>query len=135
MKTDVLQRLIELREQKARLEEALKETSENIDFVQGQVIESMLEEEITSMKYNGYSFSPGMKVYASVAANSEGIQWLKDRGMADIVSETVHAQRLSSFVKEYMSEHNILTAADLPEDFRDNIKVYDKPTLSIRAAK
>ena len=133
--TELLELCIRTKEQIAELEETLKELKEANDITTAKIIDEMMEDGIQSMKYGGFSFSPGVKILASVPAGGEGIDWLKENGMADIVTETVHAQRMASYVKEYMAEQNILTVDELPEEFRSMFRVYGKPTLSMRSAK
>jgi ferritin len=133
--TELLALCISTKEQISELEEQLDELKKKNDDTTAKIIEEMMEDGIQSMKYGGFSFSPGIKILASVPAGGEGIDWLKDNGMADIVTETVHAQRMASYVREYMAEQNILTVDELPEDFRSMFRVYGKPTLSMRSAR
>lgn len=65
-----------------------------------------------SLRDLGARFTVTTRVSASMADKAGAVAWLRGQGFGDIVQETVNASTLSSFAKEYVTDHG----RDLPQD-------------------
>lgn len=139
-----------LRDTKQALDNSLKDVNKELDQAEKALIEQMVNEEVPRFDRNGQMFYLSTKMYASPKAGikDELYDWLKENGYEDMVKETVHAQTLSSFVKEQLEEHNItadelkelLGSDELPEELAGLVQlagfvnIYDKTGVNMRKA-
>ena len=92
--------------------------------------DKMAEEEVDKFSRNGTTFYLNSRLYASAQAGRKEdlISALKKNGYGDIVTETVNANSLSSFVKEQMAQHE----DTIPEWLDDVVNAFEKVTVGIR---
>lgn len=121
--------LADLRDQKKKAEDALKEINEMISQTEEQLVNSMIEEEMQNFTRNGRQFVLTSRTYANAKAGMmpKVCDWMKDNALGDMVKEAVHPQTLQAWVKEKMEE-----AGALPEELSELVNVYEKSGISIR---
>jgi len=127
-----------LRDQKADLEDQVKDTTAKIEETDYHLSELMAEGEVQNFTRAGTMFCLTTKTRASAVAGSKEELYaaLRAQGYGDLVYETVNANSLSSFVKERIEE----SAGDsgvgdaLPEWLIGLVNVYEKTTVGVRKA-
>lgn len=122
-----------LRERKTALEAETKEIAALIDEADYQLSGLMAETETQNFTRAGTMFFLKTTTRASAAAGYKDKLFtaLKDKGYGSLVSETVNANSLSSFVKEQIEENNDA----LPDWLSGLVNVFDKTTVGVRNAK
>lgn len=120
-------RLKELREQKKQKEEETKALSAQIETVERELVELMVDEEMSSFKRNGNMFSLVVREYPSAVAEhkDELYKRLKEHGFEDLF--TVNAQTLSATIKEEMGK----CEGQVPEWLNGLIKFAEKTSVRI----
>jgi septal ring factor EnvC (AmiA/AmiB activator) len=121
--------LADLRDQKKKAEDALKEINKRIAQTEEQLVAQMVEEEMQNFTRNGRQFILTNRTYANAKAGMMPAvcEWMKDNGLADMVKESVHPQTLQAWVKEQIEE-----VGALPEELSELVNVYEKSGISIR---
>ena len=125
-------RLKALREQKDALEAELKQTNADIDEADWQLSNLMAETETQNFTRAGTMFCLTTKTRASATAGMKDalFEVLRAEGYGDLITETVNANSLSSFVKEQISENGDA----LPEWLNGLVNVFEKTTVGVRKA-
>lgn len=97
--------------------------------VAARIIKRMTQEDIETIKFAGYTYSPSEKTFVNVtAANHDSVRnWLKthEEGAA-LVKETFNANALTSFVKGQL---------EAGKEVSKDISVYSEATLARRKVK
>lgn len=121
--------LADLRDQKKRAEDALKEINERIAQTEEQLVAAMVEEEMQNFTRNGKQFILTNRTHANAKAGMMPAVcvWMKDNALGDMVKESIHPQTLQAWVKEQIEE-----VGALPEDLSELVNVYEKSGISIR---
>jgi len=121
--------LADLRDQKKKAEDALKEINERIAQTEEQLVAAMVEEEMQNFTRNGKQFILTSRTYASAKSGMmpDICDWMKDNDLGDMVKESIHPQTLQAWVKEQIEE-----AGALPKDLSELVNVYEKSGISIR---
>jgi hypothetical protein len=121
--------LADLRDQKKKAEDALKEINEMISQTEEQLVAAMVAEEMQNFTRNGRQFILTNRTYANAKAGMmpEICSWMKDNGLKDMVKESVHPQTLQAWVKERIEEDGAL-----PGELDELMNVYEKSGISIR---
>ena len=121
--------LAELRDQKKKSEDMLKEINEMIAQTEEQLVAQMVEEEMQNFTRNGKQFILTSRTYANAKAGMMPAvcDWMKDNDLGDMVKEAIHPQTLQAWVKEQIEE-----VGALPEDLSELVNVYEKSGISIR---
>jgi len=124
-------RLKALREEKAALEERLKDTNAAIEQVEQEMVNAMIAEEMQNFVRGGQMFYLTTKVYANAVPERKQdlFAWLKANGYGNMVQETVHSQTLAAFVRERLDEDE-----ELPDDLQPLVNVFEKTTVGLRKA-
>lgn len=122
--------LKELKDRKKDLDLEIKGITAEIERLDMELSDAMAEAECERFSRNGSTFYLNTRLFASPVAGrkDEMIMALKDNGYGDIVTETVNANTLSSFVKEQM----VLNADEVPTWLSDVINTYEKVSVGIR---
>jgi len=122
--------LKELKDRKKDLDTEVKALNAEIEKLDMELSDAMAEAECERFSRNGSTFYLNTRHFASPVAGrkDEMITALKDNGYGDIVTETVNANTLSSFVKEQM----MLNADEVPLWLSDVINTYEKVSVGIR---
>lgn len=124
-------RLRDLRDTKADLENQLKQVNAQIEEAEQALAQAMLAEEMQNFVRAGQMYYLTTKTYASPVAErkAELFQWLKANGYSDLVQETVNANTLAAFVREQLEEDD-----ELPDGLGELVNVYEKTTVGMRKA-
>lgn len=122
--------LKELKERKKDLDTEVKALNAEIEKLDMELSDAMAEAECERFSRNGSTFYLNTRLFASPVAGrkDEMIMALKDNGYGDIVTETVNANTLASFVKEQMS----LNSDEVPTWLTDVVSTYEKVSVGIR---
>ena len=125
-------RLKALRERKDELEAELKQVNSEIDNADWHLSNLMAETETQNFTRAGTMFCLTTKTRASARAGQkdELFAALRGEGYGDMITETVNANSLSSFVKEQIAENG-----DALPDWLDGlVSVFEKTTVGVRKA-
>ena len=95
-----------------------------------ELADAMAEAECERFSRNGNTFYLNTRLFVSpVAGQKEAMfQALKDDGYGEIVTETVNANTLASFVKEQMAENG----DEVPAWFAEVVNTFEKVSVGIR---
>lgn len=119
-----------LKEQKKELDTQTKAIAAEIERIDLELSDAMTEAECERFSRNGSTFYLNSRLYASPVAGrkDEMIMALKANGYGDIVTETVNANTLASFVKEQTTLNDDVTPAWLTEV----VNTFEKVSVGIR---
>ena len=125
-------RLKALRDRKDELEAELKQVNADIDNADWHLSNLMAESETQNFTRAGTMFCLTTKTRANAAAGrkDELFDALRAEGYGDLITETVNANSLSSFVKEQIAENN----DTLPDWLNGLVTVFEKTTVGVRKA-
>lgn len=137
MNIEGLELLLKLQSQKDVITKELKEINKKIEYLTQILSEEMFFNEVRSLKTKMGDFSLRVDLYASAKNTPKLIKWLKENGEENLVKETVNAQSLSRVIREKLpNKYDIKPLKDeLPEELRDLINIFIKPSISIRNKK
>ena len=118
------------KEQKKELDAQVKELGAEIDRLDLALSDAMADAECERFSRNGSTFYLNTRLYASpvVGKKEELFAALKENGYGSIVTETVNANTLSSFVKEQMAEND----EEVPAWLAEKISTFEKVSVGIR---
>lgn len=121
-----------LRERKDELEAELKQINMDIDNADWHLSNLMAETETQNFTRAGTMFCLTTKTRASAKAGQkdELFAALRGEGFGDMITETVNANSLSSFVKEQIAENGDV----LPDWLSGLVSVFEKTTVGVRKA-
>jgi len=121
-----------LRDRKDELEVELKQVNMDIDNADWHLSNLMAETETQNFTRAGTMFCLTTKTRASARAGQkdELFAALRDEGYGDMITETVNANSLSSFVKEQIAENG----DELPDWLDGLVSVFEKTTVGVRKA-
>lgn len=121
-----------LRDRKDELEAELKQVNMDIDNADWHLSNLMAETETQNFTRAGTMFCLTTKTRASARAGQkdELFAALRDEGYGDMITETVNANSLSSFVKEQIAENG----DELPDWLDGLVSVFEKTTVGVRKA-
>ena len=124
--------LKELKDRKKDLETEAKSIGSEIDRIELELSDAMAEAECERFSRNGSTFYLNSRLFASPASGRKDdmILALKAHGFGDIVTETVNANTLASFIKEQMA----INADEVPAWLADVVSTYEKVSVGIRKA-
>ena len=122
--------LKELKDRKKELDAEIKNINAEIDRIDLELSDAMAEAECDKFSRNGNTFYLNTRLFASPASGHKDdmIFALKENGYGDIVTETVNANTLSSFVKEQKT----LNADEVPAWLSEYINIHEKVSVGIR---
>lgn len=121
-----------LRDRKDALENELKQVNMDIDNVDWHLSNLMGETETQNFTRAGTMFFLSNKTRASTKAGQkdELFSVLRANGYGDLITETINAGSLSSFVKEQIAENEDV----LPGWLDGLVNVFEKTTVGVRKA-
>ncbi len=119
-----------VKDKKKELEAQVKEVAAAIEQLDLALSDAMAEAECERFSRNGSTFYLNTRLFASpVAGHKEELfQALKANGYGEIVTETVNANTLASFVKEQMSLNN----DEMPAWIAEVVSTFEKVSVGIR---
>ena len=126
-------RLKALRDRKEALEAELRQVNMDIDNADWHLSNLMAESETQNFTRAGTMFCLTTKTRANAAPGrkDELFDALRAEGYGDMITETVNANSLSSFVKEQIAENG----DELPGWLRGLVNVFEKTTVGVRKAR
>ena len=121
-----------LRDRKEELEAELKQVNMDIDNADWHLSNLMAETETQNFTRAGTMFCLTTKTRASARAGQkdELFAALRGEGYGDMITETVNANSLSSFVKEQIAENGDA----LPDWLNGLVSLFEKTTVGVRKA-
>lgn len=127
---ELADRLKAAKDEKKELDAQVKEVRAAVEQLDLALSDAMTEAECERFSRNGSTFYLNTRLYASpVAGHKEELfQALKENGYGEIVTETVNANTLASFVKEQMSLHD----EELPAWIAQVVTTFEKVSVGIR---
>ena len=126
-------RLKELRDRKDELEAELKKVNADIYHTNEQLVLLMDAVKEQSFTRDGTTFYLATKVRANAVSGrkDELYEALRSEGYGNMITETVNANTLSSFVKEQIAENN----DTMPSWLEGLVTVFEKTTVGVRKAR
>jgi hypothetical protein len=129
---ELADRLKALRDEKKYAEDEVKRVNAAIDETDFALSELMAAEEVQNFTRDGSMF------YLTVQTNASAVSGLKDdlydairaEGHGDLITETIHARTLSSFVKDIIEENDDV----IPEWIDGLINIHEKVKVGVRKA-
>ena len=125
-------KLRELRDRKAELEDELKVLTAEIDATDKALSDQMAEAEVPKFSHSGMTFYLKSRLFASPQAGRKEALFaaLRAHGFGDLITENVNANTLSSFCKEQIAESG--EAETLPEWLSQVVSTYEKTSVGVR---
>ena len=122
-----------LRDRKAELEAELKQINRKIYFVDADLSDLMGTTGTQNFTRDGTMFFLTTKTRASAKAGQKDELFgaLRANGYGDLITETINAGSLSSFVKEQIAENEDA----LPGWLDGLVNVFEKTTVGVRKAR
>ena len=127
---EMADRLRELQDLKKELETRTKEVNAEITELDLKLSDAMAEEELERFSRNGSTYYLKSRLFASPVAGrkDEMIRALKANGYGSLVTESVNANTLSSFIREQREA----TGEDVPAWLGDTVNTFEKVSIGIR---
>lgn len=123
-----------LLDKKDDLAQQTKDNNAAIDKCKKELVDLMVEEEVTSISKDGYSYTLALKTYYSKKSEAElqqaGIEFfdvLRSEGMGDLIKETVNARTLQAACANIVEEQE-----ELPEALAECINSYEAYDITKR---
>jgi len=119
-----------LRAVKDDLAEQTKANNAEIERTELALSDLMAQDEIQSFNRAGTLFYLSTRTHVSPVAGrkAELFDALREQGHGDLITETVHAQTLASFVRERITEND----DELPAWLAGRVNTFDKVTVGLR---
>ena len=127
---DLADRLKEAKARKKALEADLKALNAQIEDLDQALSDSMMDAELDKFTLNGSTFYITTRLFASPknGEKEELFEVLRANGYGSLVTETVNANTLASFVKEQIASNDDV----LPEWLEEKVTVFEKTSVGIR---
>lgn len=127
---DLADQLKAAKDKKKELDAESKELGAKIEELDLALSDAMADAECERFSRNGSTFYLNTRLYASpIAGQKEAMfQALKENGYGGLVTETVNANTLASFVKEQMAENN----DEVPAWISAVVNTFEKVSVGIR---
>lgn len=124
------EQLSDAKQKKKELEEQVKTANAEIDRLDKELSDTMATMDCPNFSHAGYTFYLSSRLFASPQSGKkeELFTALRENGYGSIVTETVNANTLSSFVKERMEENE----GDIPEWLTEVISTHEKIFVGVR---
>jgi hypothetical protein len=126
-RNELLEFLVELRDQKATLEGEVKKLNAEIEDVEAEIIADMMEHEDGKFNHKGVDCVLVQKEYVSPEPDRKNELWqtMYQQGFGELFS--INSRTLQSTVKEIKSENG----DTLPEWLDGLVKITEEPSLRI----
>lgn len=127
---DLADQLKVAKDKKKELDAQVKELGAEIERLDLALSDAMTEAECERFSRNGTTFYLNTRLFASpIAGRKEDMfQALKSNGYAELVTETVNANTLASFVKEQKELNN----DEIPDWISSVVSVFEKVSVGVR---
>lgn len=135
--TDKLDEYRALLDKKDDLAQQTKDNNAEIEKCKKELVDLMVEEEVTNVTKDGYSYTLALKTYYSKKSEAElaaaGIDFfdvLRSEGMGDLIKETVNTRTLQSACANIVEEQE-----ELPEALAECINSYEAYDITKRKSR
>lgn len=120
--TEMVEAYKSLLDQKDEIEAKMKELNASIETAKAELVDAMLEEEVTSVTVDGYSYTvtPKTRYSKKAGADDELFEMLRDHGLGDLIKETVNAMTLQGAMSEEAKNND----GELPSEWDTVINTY-----------
>lgn len=120
--TEMVEAYKSLLDQKDEIEVKMKELNASIETAKAELVDAMLEEEVTSVTVDGYSYTvtPKTRYSKKAGADDELFEMLRDHGLGDLIKETVNAMTLQGAMSEEAKNND----GELPPEWDTVINTY-----------
>ena len=110
--------------EKERLADETKQNNAEVERLKLLLSDAMIEAEVPSMVYLGYSWSvsPRVRYSKAAGADDELFDQLREDGLGDLIKETVNANTLQAALKNLADEEN---DGVLPERYNGLVSTYE----------
>lgn len=127
---ELADKLKELRAAKKYAEQEIKEINEDIEKIDGQLVQLMIDTETQNFTRGGTMFCLNTATRATAISELKDdlFEVLRAEGFGNLIYETVNANSLSAFVKEQISQNGDV----LPSWLDGLLNVFEKTTVSVR---
>lgn len=127
---ELADKLKAMKEEKKELDAQVKELGAEIEKLDLQLSDAMAQVEVERFSRNGSTFYLNSRLYASPIAGKkdELFEALEENGFGNLITRTVNANTLSSFVKEQMAEND----DEVPAWLTEKISTFEKVSVGIR---
>ena len=127
---ELADKLKAMKEEKKELDAQVKDLGAEIEKLDLQLSDAMAQAEVERFSRNGSTFYLSSRLYASPIAGKkdELFEALEENGFGNLITRTVNANTLSSFVKEQIAENN----DEVPEWLMEKISTFEKVSVGIR---
>ena len=127
---DLADQLKAAKDKKKELDAQVKELGSEIERLDLALSDAMTEAECERFSRNGTTFYLNTRLFASPMAGrkEDMFQALKSNGYAELVTETVNANTLASFVKEQKELNN----DEIPDWISSVVSVFEKVSVGVR---
>ena len=128
--TVLSEQFVAAKERKEALEAELKAVKAEIERLDREFSDEMILMEYDSFSRKGKTFFLKSRLFASPKAGCKAglFSALRKRGYGDMITESVNANTLSSFVKEKREEND----GEIPEWLTEVVNSYEKTTVGTR---
>lgn len=118
------------KDKKKELDAQVKELGAEIERLDLELSDAMTEAECERFSRNGATFYLNTRLFASPMAGrkEDMFQALKSNGYAELVTETVNANTLASFVKEQKELNN----DEIPDWISSVVSIFEKVSVGVR---
>lgn len=127
---DLADQLKAAKDKKKELDTQVKELGAEIERLDLALSDAMTEAECERFSRNGTTFYLNTRLFACPMAGrkEDMFQALKSNGYAELVTETVNANTLASFVKEQKELNN----DEIPDWISSVVSVFEKVSVGVR---
>lgn len=127
---DLADQLKAAKDKKKELDAQVKELGAEIERLDLALSDAMTESECERFSRNGTTFYLNTRLFASpmTGRKEDMFQALKSNGYAELVTETVNANTLASFVKEQKELNN----DEIPDWISSVVSVCEKVSVDVR---
>lgn len=118
----------QVRDMVDELEYVLKQFKDARERLKTEIMPAKFDEAgVSSITVNGHRFTKSERLRVSMSDKDNGMQWLRDHDLGDLIKETVNAQTLAATARSLLEE-----GRELPEDY---FKTFIFANTSITKAK
>lgn len=130
-RNELLEFLVELRDNKAELDSQIKGLNAEIESVESEIIADMLDNEDASFNHKGITCSLVQREFVSPEQERKSDLWavMKENGFEDLF--TINSQTLSGTIKDLKANND----DQLPDWLEGLVKITEKPSIRLSKGK
>lgn len=124
------EQLIAAKQEKKELEDQTKAATAEIERLDRELSDLMAKMDCPNFTHAGYTFYLSSRLFVSPQSGRKEALFtaLRSNGYGSIVTETINANTLASFVKERMEEND----GEIPEWLSDVVNTHEKISVGVR---